>query len=424
MSALLTPRLVKWQRLTLGSLVVGYCGYYVCRSNLSIATPLLTQGEGALTLEHIGTLGSVGTLFYAVGKIFSGVFSDAFGGRRMFLAGMLASAGCTVVFGFGAGMTVLIGSWALNRAAQSVGWAAAVKVVSHWFSPAQSGTVGAVLSLSFLFGDALARLFLGSLVSTGLGWRGLFFASAAVLFSIGLAARWTVRDRPEDVGLTLGVETVEPNAVTIARVPLSELLATLIKSKPFWMACVLSLGLTFIRETFNLWTPQLLKDVAHFDVGKAALGSLLFPLAGGISALVVGRLSDSVTKGRRGPIMVPMLVALAASLYALRYAEQLGSAGVMAMLFIASFCLLGPYTFLAGAIALDVGGQKSAATASGLIDSAGYFAGILSGWGIGALAQRAGWSATFTVLAIAALASAAAAAVFGHFEASGELEQR
>lgn len=421
MSALLPARLLKWQRLTLGSLLVGYCGYYVCRSNLSIATPLLTQGAGALTLEHIGTLGSVGTLFYAAGKIFSGVFSDAFGGRRLFLAGMLASAGCTVVFGLGAGMTVLLGAWALNRAAQSVGWAAAVKVVSHWFSPAQSGTVGAILSLSFLFGDALARLFLGGLVRGGMGWRGLFFSSAAVLFSIAFAALWTVRDQPEDVGLTLGNHaTSEPTAAAIARAPLSELLAPLLKSKPFWMACVLSLGLTFIRETFNLWTPQLLKDVAHFDVGNAALGSLLFPLAGGISALVVGRLSDSVTKGRRGPMMVPMLLALAASLFALRYAEQLGSIGVLTMLFVASFCLLGPYTFLAGAIALDVGGQKSAATASGLIDSAGYFAGILSGWGIGALTQRAGWSATFTVLAFAALASAAAAAVFGHFEAKGD----
>lgn len=417
MSALFSARLVTWQRLTLGSLVLGYCGYYVCRSNLSVATPLLTQGEGALTLEQVGILGSAGTFFYAVGKLFSGVVSDTFGGRRMFLLGMVASALCTVVFGFGVGMALLVTTWSLNRLAQSVGWAAAVKVVSHWFTPAQSGTVGAVLSLSFLFGDALARLFLGALVATGLGWQQLFFSAAAVLFVIALGSRWTVRDRPEDVGLSLEGETPSVQAKPQERLPFRTLVEPLLKSGPFWMACVLSLGLTFIRETFNLWTPQLLKDIAGFDVGKAALGSLLFPLAGGISALVVGRLSDSVTHGRRGPIMVPLLLMLAVALFGLRYATELGSVGFLVVLFIASFCLLGPYTFLAGAIALDVGGKRSSATASGLIDAAGYFAGMASGWGIGALAQRAGWAATFSVLSVAALASAGAAVILSRYEA-------
>lgn len=88
----------------------------------------------------------------------------------------------------------------------------------------------------------------------------------------------------------------------------------------------------------------------------------------------------------------------------------------MALLFVAAFCLLGPYTFLAGAIALDVGGKQSSATASGLIDSTGYFAGIVSGWGIGAIAEHAGWSATFTVMSVVALVTAGAAEVFRRYE--------
>ena len=38
-----------------------------------------------------------------------------------------------------------------------------------------------VISLSFLFGDALARSFMGCLIDAGLGWRGVFWVAAGVL---------------------------------------------------------------------------------------------------------------------------------------------------------------------------------------------------------------------------------------------------
>ncbi|HQK92171.1 MAG TPA: glycerol-3-phosphate transporter, partial [Armatimonadota bacterium] len=52
----------RWRGITLGALLVGYGGYYLCRSDLSLATPLLLQefgGEG-FTKTHIGAIVSVG----------------------------------------------------------------------------------------------------------------------------------------------------------------------------------------------------------------------------------------------------------------------------------------------------------------------------------------------------------------------------
>ena len=64
-----------------------------------------------------------------------------------------------------------------------------------------------------------------------------------------------------------------------------------------------------------------------------------------------------------------------------------------------AFCLLGPYTLLAGAIAMDMGGRKGSATAAGLIDTAGYAGGTLSGFAVGRLADTGGWAAVFNVMA-------------------------
>ena len=77
---------------------------------------------------------------------------------------------------------------------------------------------------------------------------------------------------------------------------------------------------------------------------------------------------------------------------------------------------IGPYSFLAGAVALDLGGSKGSGTASGLIDGVGYLGGVLSGDSIARISVALGWSGAFAVLAGVAAFSSAAAGVFFRFE--------
>jgi len=50
-------------------------------------------------------------------------------------------------------------------------------------------------------------------------------------------------------------------------------------------------------------------------------------------------------------------------------------------------------------MAVDLGGRRGSATEAGLIDTAGYLGAVLSGWGIGSIAERAGWAIAFRTLA-------------------------
>src|SRR5262249_17803280 len=182
-------RLRRWRTATAATLLLGYAGYYVCRSNLSVAAPLLLPDPSTgLHKAPLGGIVSAGVLAYAIGKVANGVVTDFLGGRAAFLGGMLLSIGATVWFGAGAGALVLTAAWILNRFVQSAGWGALVKVASHWFEPARYGLVMAVLSQSFLFGDALGRLWLGALLPRGLGRRPLFVAAAATLLALAALA--------------------------------------------------------------------------------------------------------------------------------------------------------------------------------------------------------------------------------------------
>ena len=75
-----------------------------------------------------------------------------------------------------------------------------------------------------------------------------------------------------------------------------------------------------------------------------------------------------------------------------------------------AFLLIGPYSYLAGAISLDFGGKQGCATAAGLIDGVSYLAGVLSGSTMAHLAVSYGWNAMFLLLAGVAFCSSAVAA--------------
>ncbi len=415
-------RTVRWQKITLGTLFVGYAGYYVCRSNFSVVTPLLLRdfGDQGISKEDLGAVASVGVLLYALGKISNGLLADFLGGRLLFLLGMVLSVVCTILFGLGNSVLVFTVVWAVNRYVQSMGWGSLIKLVARWYPVSVHATIMGLLAMSYLLGDALARLYLGFFLQQGMGWRGVFFIAAGTLGVIALVSFFTLRGSPQEVGgqepaanpaNVFGAGGNLPRPESFAR-----LLGPLLTSWAFWLICLMNAGLTLIREAFNFWIPTYLTEVGGLDVGTAAQSSLLFPLAGAASALVGGVTSDRLA-GKRGRIMLPSLVLLTAALWLLSIAAPQGRPGLALVLIAAVALFLGaPYSFLSGVLALDLGGKRGSSTAAGLIDSAGYLGATLSGVGIGWLAQKHGWPTAFAALTMTAGLTALAAAVYWIFQ--------
>jgi OPA family glycerol-3-phosphate transporter-like MFS transporter len=392
-------------------LFTGYAGYYICRSNLSVATPLLLEEmkTAGVTKEHLGVVASAGVLLYAVGKITNGLTTDFLGGRRMFLLGIFTSVLCTVVFGLAGGVAAFVAIWAANRYVQSMGWVALVKVSSHWYPLGIQATVLGLLSMSFLLGDAFARFYLGAFIQMGVGWRGIFFIAAATFAVIGVACWLTLRSSPGEVGaeepLADPINVFGEAGNQTRPDSLRGLCLPLFASFPFWTICVLNIGLTLIRETFNFWTPTYLTEMVGLDAGSAAMYSLMFPAVGAVSALSAGVVSDRLG-GRHGRVCVPALLLLIFALIALQRVDVQGRPILaISLISLVSLFLIAPYSFLSGVMALNFGGKRGSSTAAGFIDSAGYFGATVSGWGIGAIAERSGWHTALTFLAITAAVS-------------------
>jgi sugar phosphate permease len=427
-------QLVRGRLATVTLLIVGYSGYYLCRSNLSVCMPLLIadlarrgMSAGAARIS-LGSMASVGVLAYALGKFPSGSLADLFGGRRNFLTGMAGAVLFTLFFAGSGSLPLFTIAWIGNRLVQSLGWAGAVTMASRWFPFRQYGTVMAFISLSYLFGDALARQFMAVLIGRGFGWRAVFAADALVLTGLCVACLVWLREPPPALE-----DTLEPAVSPTNLFPddsrqdartFSALMRPFLKSRVFQVACVLSLGTTILRETFNLWTPTYFTQAAGMTPAEAAAGSAWFSFVGGVSVIVCGLLSDRLGRGGRAALMCAGLLLATLALALLASGSTFhGRTGPVLLVAAVAFVTIGPYSFLAGAVALDFGGKKGSGTASGLIDGVGYLGGVLSGDSMARISVAFGWSGAFAVLAAVAALSTIVAGVFYRYERWGALRQ-
>jgi OPA family glycerol-3-phosphate transporter-like MFS transporter len=409
-------KLTRWHYATISLLVLGYSGYYFCRSDYSVALPLLLAeqvGKGVpanLAQVRLGSIASLGVLAYAIGKFPSGACADLFGGRRNFLGGMAGSILFTLLFMLGGGFPVFTLAWIGNRFVQSLGWAGLVKVSSRWFAYSTYGTVMGALSLSYLFGDAISREAMSLLLGAGVGWRGVFLAGAGILGALLAANLLLLRETPAERGLPTP-RTNPENLYAEAersgrRASLGALLGPLVSSRNFWFVCALSLGTTLLRETFNLWTPTYFTQVVGLSNAQAASGSALFPFFGGLSVILAGVMSDRLGSGGRGRILFGGLLCSVGALAMLGVLPPHGSPlAPISLVSLVGFLIIGPYSYLAGAMSLDFGGDRGSGTASGIIDGVGYLGGVLSGGAMARVTVVFGWQSVFFVLAGVALLS-------------------
>jgi sugar phosphate permease len=417
--------MLRWQLLMLTLMVVGYAGCYLCRSNYSvsvnaIADSLVEQGYDASGARIVvGRMASISVLAYALGKFFTGSLADFLGGRRNILVGMFGSVLFTLLFAVSG--TVPLFSMALigNRLVQSLCWVGIVKVTGKWFSYSGYGLAMGIISLSYLFGDAAARWFMGQLLAAGLGWREVFWVSALGLLACAIANALWLKESPLNIGLDepaanpLNLFGDDGQRPSEQRQRLGDLLLPLLTSPRFLVVCLLSLGLTLLRETFNLWSPAYFSDVLGSSGAEAAHQSALFPLLGGASVLLAGWLGDRLGASGRAAVMLAGLLGTAGVLMLLGSADIANSPfSPIWLVGLVGFLMIGPYSYLAGAISLDLGGKRAGATACGIIDGVGYLGAMVAGGKVARWSVDFGWPGTFQALSGVALLTSVAAGIF------------
>jgi sugar phosphate permease len=264
-----------------------------------------------------------------------------------------------------------------------------------------------IVSTSYEIGSVVALLSCGLIVRAGFGWRALFVVNPILFLAVGLSATYALRSDADRANAAPAADRIRE---------IGRRIGWLSRRRSFWIALALSFLLTFVRTGFLTWTPTFLAEVTAKEGGSvsgAILKSAIFPAMGVLGALLAGRASDRFGPGRRAPVIAGSLLFLVGSVVTLGHAGFDDTTFVLVCIAASGFFLLGAYSLVGGAVALDVGETRAASTAAGLIDAAGYVGGSLAGVLLGTVAERRGWSSVFDALAAAAFAGAVVAGVWG-----------
>lgn len=407
------PLYERWRWQTFAITWLAYAGLNLTRMSFAVSKVGI-EGDTHIQLTQPQMAWVDGAFLgaYAIGQFFWGVAGDRFGTRKVVLIGMLGSVIAGFVMGACSNVTMFVAVFFIQGLCQSSGWAPLVKNVGNFFSRRERGFVLGLWCTNYAVGGLMASV-LASFVAERLGWRYAFYLPAAVLLGIWILFYLFQRDRPEDLGLP-SVESYhgEPTPVVKAgETPEEEpegswKVVREVATNPM----VLLLGLVYFclkptRYAILFWGPKYIYDRLGSGMAEAGLLSSLFELAGPISILSMGFVSDRVFGARRMPVSIICLLLLGVLLISLDHLPPTRWA-LGTSLFLLGFLAYAPDAMIAGVAVVDFGAKKGASTATGLVNGLGSIGAMVGGVIPGLLQENWGWQRVFTCLAIAAFVAA------------------
>jgi OPA family glycerol-3-phosphate transporter-like MFS transporter/OPA family sugar phosphate sensor protein UhpC-like MFS transporter len=417
-----------WRFRILSASMVGYAIYYFVRSNTAVAIPRM---EEALHYSHaqVGAILSVGGVVYGVSKFINGFLGDRSNPRYFMAIGLLLSASMNVGFGMSSALGTLTAFWFLNNWAQGMGFPPCARNMGYWFSPRERGTTFGIWHIGHTAGAALTSILTGLIIKYTGNWRLCFFIPAGIAVAGSVMLLIRLRDTPGSLGLPpVEVYKGEESPTELAQEvdagePYWRVAVRNVLLNPFlWVISFANLLVYILRLATLNWGPTYLEKWKHVPQFTSAALHSGNEFSGMIGALLAGYLADRYFRGRAGRVCVIAMVLMAAVVY-LFWMTPPSRTWLLAPLYLAMGFLVYVPQMLIAAMAMNLATKRAAAAAVGLTGIVGYLSNIVSGWGIGAIADRHDWDAAFKLMIGCAAATAALMAVTWNVGAHPKLEK-
>lgn len=386
------------------TMMLGYAAFYLVRKNFSMAMPVFLEELG-YTRTDLGLMLGLFSIIYGVGKFGNGMLADRSNPRFFMAIGLFGAAMMNICFSMSSGLVFLTIFWLINAWFQAMGWPPCARMLSFWYSPSERGFMWGLWNASHQIGGAAILVLSGFLISS-YGWRSAFWIPAlmASVFALGLVI--FLRDTPQSLGLPpievyrgeVVAQTDAKGGQTFRQI----LLGQVLRNKWLLYVCLANFFVYVVRIGMLDWAPTFLTEAKGSDLTEAGLQTAAFEIAGILGAMLAGRLSDTIFRGRRGPVAVGSMLLLMVCLVGL-WRVPAGHPWLNAGLLVAiGFFVYGPQ-MLVGVAAADFSTNEAVATATGLTGLFGYVGSAVCGVGTGLIADNYGWDGGFVFFIAASL---------------------
>ena len=404
-----------------------YAFLYMGRYNLTVSKNALGD---LMTNEDFGIIFAAGTFTYAFAFLINGPLADKFGGKKAILLGALGSGlmnlimGLTVksmlVTGHEANLTLIFSIlYAMNMYFQSFGAVAIVKVNASWFHVRERGVFGGIFGILISLGvyfafdwgygvveatkanldshlswiQVVIRHLTGATNATIDETWWVFIVPAVILWVMFLIEVFLLKDKPSDAGFEDFNTADASSGDTDQTYRLFPVLKKILTNPVILTIAAIEFCSGVMRNGIMHWYPIYIKSALHYgpDHFMREHWGLILMLAGVFGGMFAGWLSDHVFGSRRGPVAALLYGFMLLGAIALNFVLHAPWYILGAIVAFMSLSVIGVHGMLSGTSTMDFGGQKGAATATGLIDGFVYLGTGFQSLSLGFL-TTANWS--------------------------------
>ena len=398
-----------------------YAAYYMCRYNFRFATPGM-QDEFGFTTTQIADMLAIWSLTYGTGQLVNGLLTDRIGGKRSMQIGAFGTIIVNVAMGLlpllvvgGAlaaaakflfrtdfidpafGAIALV--WLINGWFQSFGAPGMIKINAAWFRRQERGTFAGIFGFMIQLGQVVSSklspiilngISLGILVVAPGQWRWLFIIPPVVTLVAAVFMSLAAKQSPDEAGYPGVIEDEIDNSAGVT-VSLRESFKTIFTHPLVWFyaaayACTGAVRTSSDQLSILYFQEQLGMDMKSNIPATVAWTLAIMPMAAVAGSLASGWFSDKYCSGYRSPVAMALYFLEAAVIGFAAFLLVKGlvgptPAGILvgcAILIMIALTANSTHSIVGAAAPMDIGGQKMAGLAAGVIDSFQYYGAALS----------------------------------------------
>lgn len=368
------------------------------RFNYAAAMAELIDTQG-YSKAAAGAVGTAMFVVYGICQLATGWIGDRVSARRMIAFGLFGSAAVNVVMGCVSTQRVMLVLWMLNGVFQACMWAPVARIFAERLPEEQRkrafSNAAATIPVAMMLIYAMAALSIRYA-----SWRFVFWIPALSMLSA--ACIWLPQCAALERGMSKHV--VQQSAHIAAKAP--GLRAMLLPSGMLFIAFA-SFSLGLLKDGIQAWIPTFLTENFGLTTSVSTAASLLLPLCN-IAGVILTRwfIANHIHNELRGAA-VCFGIALA-GLSMLIWIQTVSGVVSFLLLTVASTAMIGASILLINLVPMRFGIWGRAGTMTGILNCCAYGGSAVSSFGVGAVAQRAGWGAAILFwLGFAAVACAA-----------------
>lgn len=399
----LKERYQYWRYRIFYSIYIGYSLFYFTRKSFIFAMPALITDLG-LDKGDLGFLASLLAVAYGISKFLSGILSDKSTLRYFMGIGLILTGVFNICFGFSSSVLFFAIFLTLNGFFQGWGAPPSAKLLTYWYSQKERGRWWGFWNTSHNIGGALIPLVCAFSIQA-FGWRYAMFLPGTLAIFVGFFIMNRLRDRPVSVGLPPiekfrndypvgeSAQTEEEKNLSVKEI----LTEHILKNSFIWILSLSFFFVYIIRTAVNDWIQLYLMESKGYTLVAAGSCVFWFEIGGIFGSLTAGWLSDTVFKGKRGPVNVLFSFGIIFTLAALWLTPSGGLTLVSTIMFFIGFLIFGPQ-MLIGMAAAELVKKEVAGTATGFVGLFAYLGAATAGYPIGKITQTYGWMGFFVLL--------------------------